>query len=127
MEEDHKPYHQAIPENILTPFNTGFNILVITGLATTQTKYGWLCTLLEWTNTTRHDLITHNIWPKPEITTSQELRTMPMHDKQWGTYGNSWKSNPTTAKTKPWPDSSTKQTTPRSISTAVTAYRSKTI
>jgi hypothetical protein len=47
-----------------------------------------------------------------------------MHDKQWGIDGNSWKSNTTTAKMKPWPDSSTKQTTPRSISTTATADRS---
>jgi hypothetical protein len=53
------------------PFNTKFDMLVVTGPAKTQTKYGWLCTLLECTNTTRHDLITRNIWPKPEITTSQ--------------------------------------------------------
>jgi hypothetical protein len=99
-------------------------MLVITGPAKTQTKYGWLCTLLEWTKATHHDIITRNPWPKPETTTSQELNTMPIHDKQWGTYGNSWKSNTPTAKTKPWPDSSTKQTTPRSISTAATAYRS---
>jgi hypothetical protein len=99
-------------------------MLVITGPAKTQTKHGWLCTLLEWTKTTRHDLITRNLWPKPETTTSQELNTMPMHDKQWGTDGNSRKSNTTTAKAKPWPDSSTKQTTPRSISTAATADQS---
>jgi hypothetical protein len=95
-------------------------MLVVTGPAKTKTKYGWICTLFEWTNTTRHDLITRNLWPKPDISTSQELNTMPMHDKQWGTDGNSWKSNTT----KPWPDSSTKQTTPRSISTATTADRS---
>jgi hypothetical protein len=106
------------------PFNTGFNMLVVTGPAKTQTKYGWLCTLLKWTNITRHDLITHNLWPKPETITSQELNTMPMHYKQWGADCNPWKSNTTTAKTKPWPDSSTKQTTPRSISTAATADRS---
>jgi hypothetical protein len=100
------------------PFNTGFNMLIVTGLPTTQTKYGWLCVLLEWTNGTRHDLITNNLWPKPEITTSQELNTMPMHDKQWGTDTNSWKSQGTTAKSKTWSDSSTKLTTPRSISTA---------
>jgi hypothetical protein len=103
------------------PFNTGFNMIVVTGPAKTQTKYEWLCTLLEWTNTTHHDLITRNLLPKPEITTSQELNTMPMHDKQWGTYGN---SNTTIAKTKPFPDSATKQTIPRSISTAATADRS---
>jgi hypothetical protein len=40
------------------PYNTGFNMLVVTGPAKTQTKYRWLCTLLEWTNTTHHDLIT---------------------------------------------------------------------
>jgi hypothetical protein len=71
------------------PFNTGFNMLVVTGPSTTQTKYGWLFVLLEWTNSTRHDLITRNLWPKPEITTSQDLNTMPMHDKQWGTDINS--------------------------------------
>jgi hypothetical protein len=87
----------------------------------TQTKYGWLCILLEWTNNTHHDLITHNLWPKPEITTSQELNTMPMHDKQWVTYVNSWKSQGTITKPKTWADSSTKLTTPRSISTAATA------
>jgi hypothetical protein len=106
------------------PFNTGFNMLVATGPSTTQTKYGWLCILLEWTNNTRHDLITRNLWPKPEITTSQELNTMPMHDKQWGTEVNSWKSQGTTKKSKTWVDSSTKLTMPRSISTAATADRS---
>jgi hypothetical protein len=99
-------------------------MLVITGPAKTHTKYGWLCALLEWTNTTLHDLITRNLWTRPETTTSQELNTMPMHDKQWGTYGNSWKYHATTAKLKPWPDSSTKLTTPRSISTTVTSDRS---
>jgi hypothetical protein len=73
-------------------------------------KYGWLCTLLEWTNTTRHDLITRKLWPKPETTNSQELNTMPMHDKQWGTYSNLLNTTKNTAKVKPWPDSSTKQT-----------------
>jgi hypothetical protein len=106
------------------PFNMGFNMLIVMGPANTQTKYGWICTLLEWTNTTCHDLITRNIWPKPEITTSQELNTMPMYDKKWVTHGNSWKSNTSTEKTKPWPDSSTKQTTQRSISTTATADRS---
>jgi hypothetical protein len=103
------------------PFNTGFNMLVVTGPAKTHTKYGWICALLEWTNTTHHDTITRNLWPKPETTTSQELKTMPMHDKQWVTYGNSWKSQATTAKSKTWADSSTKLTTSRSISTATTA------
>jgi hypothetical protein len=106
------------------PFNTGFNMLVVTGPSTTQTIYGLLCVILEWTNNTRHDLITRNLWPKPEITTSQELNTMPMHDKQLGTNVNSWKSQGTITKPKTWADSSTKLTTPRSISTAATAYRS---
>jgi hypothetical protein len=106
------------------PFNTGFNMLVETGLSKTHTKYGWLRVLLEWTNNTHHDLITRNLWPKPEITTSQELNTMPMHDKQWGTDVNSWKSQGTTTKSKTWTDSSTKLTTPRSISTTATADRS---
>jgi hypothetical protein len=43
------------------PFNTVFNMLVATGPAKTHTKYGWLCTLLKWTNTTHHNLITHNL------------------------------------------------------------------
>jgi hypothetical protein len=55
---------------------------VVTGRAKAQTKYGWLCTLLEWTNITRHDPITGNIWPKPETTNNQELNIMPMHDRQ---------------------------------------------
>jgi hypothetical protein len=53
------------------PLNTGFKMIVVAGPAKTQTTYGWLCTLLEWTNATRHDLITRNIWPKPETITSQ--------------------------------------------------------
>jgi hypothetical protein len=99
-------------------------MLVVKGLSTTQTKYRSLCVLLEWTNSTRHYLITRNLWPKPEITTSQELNTMLIHDKQWGTDINSWKSQGTTTKSKTWADSSTKLTTPRSISPAATAYRS---
>jgi hypothetical protein len=75
-----------------SPFNTGFNMLVITGPSPSHTKYRWLCILLEWTNITHHDLITQNLWPKWEITTNQELNTMPVHDKQWGTDVNSWKS-----------------------------------
>jgi hypothetical protein len=98
-------------------------MLVVTGPSRTHTKYGWLCVLLEWTNSTRHDLITHNLWPKPEITTNQELNTMPMHDKQWGTDVNSWRSHGTTGKSKTWADSSTKLTTPRSISTAAKTDR----
>jgi hypothetical protein len=76
-------------------------MLVITGPAKPQMKYGWLCTLLEWTNTTHHDLITRNLWPKPETTTSQELNKIPIHDKQWGTYSNSWNTTKNTAKVKP--------------------------
>jgi hypothetical protein len=54
---------------------------VVTGPTKSQTKYGWLCTLLEWTNITCHDLITRNLWPKPETTNNQELNTMPVHEK----------------------------------------------
>jgi hypothetical protein len=95
-------------------------MLVLTGPAKTQTKYGWLCALLEWTNTPRHDLITCNLWPKLETTTSQELNTMPLHAKQWDTGGNSCRSHATTASA----DSSTKLTAPRSISTAATSDQS---
>jgi hypothetical protein len=63
----------------------GFNMQVVTGPTKAQTTYGWLCTLLEWTKIKRHDLNTHNLWPKPETNNSQELNTMPMHEKQWGT------------------------------------------
>jgi hypothetical protein len=51
------------------PFNMGFNMIIVQVLSTTDTKYGYLCILLEWTNSTRHNLITRNLWPKPEITT----------------------------------------------------------
>jgi hypothetical protein len=47
------------------PFNTGFNMIIVQGPSTTDTKYGWLCILLAWTNITHHDLITRNLWPKP--------------------------------------------------------------
>jgi hypothetical protein len=47
-----------------------------------------------------------------------------MHDKQWGTDLNSWKSHGRAAKSKTWAESSTKLTTPRSISTAATMDRS---
>jgi hypothetical protein len=53
------------------PFNAGFNMIILRGPSSSDTKYGWLCILLEWTNGTRHDLITRNLWPKPEITTNQ--------------------------------------------------------
>jgi hypothetical protein len=58
------------------PFNTGLNMIIVWGPSTAYTKYGWLYILLEWTNSTRHDLITHNLWPNPEITTNQELNKM---------------------------------------------------
>jgi hypothetical protein len=86
------------------PFNTGFNMIIVRGASIADNKYRWLCILLEWTNITHHDLITCNLWPKPEITTNQELNTMPMHDKQWGTDLNSWKSHGTTANSKLWAD-----------------------
>jgi hypothetical protein len=52
-------------QKIDPPFQTVFTLLVLTGSEKAQTKYGWLCTLLEWTNITCHDLITRNLWPKP--------------------------------------------------------------
>jgi hypothetical protein len=52
---------------------------------------------------------------------------MPIHEKKWGTDSNSWNTTKNTAKVNPWPDSSTKQTQPRSISTAATADRSNII
>jgi hypothetical protein len=106
------------------PFHMGFNMQVVTGPTKAPTKYGWLCTLLEWTNIARHDLITRNLWPKPETNNNQELNKIPMHEHQWGTESNSWNTTKDTAKAKNWQDSSTKQTTPRSIYNATTADRS---
>jgi hypothetical protein len=106
------------------PFNTGFNVIFVQGPSASDTKYGWLCILLDWTNSTRHDLIKRNLWPKPEIATNQKINTMPMHDKPWGTELNSWRSQGTAAKSKTWAESPAKLTTPRSISTAATMDRS---
>jgi hypothetical protein len=68
-------------------------MIIVQGPSTTDTKYGRLCILLEWTSITRHDLTTRNLWPKPEITTNQELHTMPMHDKKWGADGQILQQN----------------------------------
>jgi hypothetical protein len=99
----------------------GFNMQVVSGRKNVQTKYGWLCTLLKCTNITWHDIITRNLWPKPETNNNQELNTMSMHEHKLVTDRNSWDTTKDKKKLKPWPDSSTKQTTPRSISTATTA------
>jgi hypothetical protein len=104
-------------------YSPPFNMIIVRGPSASDTKYGWLCIPLNWTNSTRHDLITRNLWPTPVMTTNQELNTMPMHDKPWGTELNSWKSHGTAAKSKTWAESSTKLTTPRSISTAATMDR----
>jgi hypothetical protein len=45
------------------PFNTGFNMIIIEGPSALNTKYGWLCIILDWTNNTRHVLITWT-WTK---------------------------------------------------------------
>jgi hypothetical protein len=99
-------------------------VIIVKGPSSSDTKYGWLYILLDWTNSTRHDIITRNLWPKPEIATNQELNTMPMHDKPWGTELNSWRSQGTAATSKTWAESSAKLTTPRSISTVATMDRS---
>jgi hypothetical protein len=62
------------------PFYTGFNMIVVDGPSTNQTKYKWIIKLLTWTTASCHDLLSQNLWPKPEIKTGQELNTMPMHD-----------------------------------------------
>jgi hypothetical protein len=49
---------------------------------------------------------------------------MPMHENKWETEINYWVNTKDTEKARQWPDSSTKQTTPISISTATTADRS---
>jgi hypothetical protein len=43
------------------PLSTGFNMVIVQGPSASDTKYGWLCILLDWTNSTRHDLITRNL------------------------------------------------------------------
>jgi hypothetical protein len=53
------------------PFNTGFNVIIVKGPSASDTKYAWLYILLDWTNNTRHDLITRNLWPEPEIATTR--------------------------------------------------------
>jgi hypothetical protein len=98
----------------------GFNMQVVSGLTKLQTEYGWLCTLIEWTNITHHELISHNLWHKPETNNSQELNTMPMHENKRATESNYWGTTKDTANAKQLPDSSTKQTKPRSISTVTT-------
>jgi hypothetical protein len=55
---------------------------------------------------------------------TQELNTMPMHDKPWGTAINPWRSQGTATKSRAWGESSTKLTTPKSISTAATIDQS---
>jgi hypothetical protein len=120
QEANGRKYHKIDSQ----PFNTGFNVIIVKGPAASDTKYGWLYILLDWTNNTCHDLITRNIWLKPEIATTQKLNTMPMHNKPWGTGINSWRSQGKAAKSKTWGESSTKLTTPISISTAATMDRS---
>jgi hypothetical protein len=75
------------------PFYTGFNMIVVNSPSANQTKYEWILMLLKWTTASRHDLLSGNLWPKPETKTGQELNTMPMHDHQWGTDTNTWKSH----------------------------------
>jgi hypothetical protein len=125
MEKDNYSHYPPIPQIDSAPFQTGFNMKVVSGQTKVQTKYGWLRTLLEWTNSTCHDLITRNLWPKPETNNNQEFNTMPMHENKWATESNYWDTTKDTAKVKQWSDSSTKQTTPRSISTATPTDRTK--
>jgi hypothetical protein len=75
-------------------------MIVVNGPSEKQTKYAWILMLIKWTTTSRHDLFSRNLWPKPEIKTGQELNTMPMHDNQWGTETNTWKSHGLSDKTK---------------------------
>jgi hypothetical protein len=64
------------------PFYTGFNMIVVDGPSANQKKYEWIIKLVTWTTANRHDLLSRNLWPKPEIKTGQELNTMPMHANQ---------------------------------------------
>jgi hypothetical protein len=96
-------------------------MIVVKGPSANQTKYAWIIKILTWTTTTRHDLLSRNLWPKPEIKTGQEINTMPMHASQWGNTTNTWRPQGTSDKTKLWGAPSTRVTTPRSISTTATA------
>jgi hypothetical protein len=96
-------------------FQTGFNVRILAG-PKLQTKYVWLSTLLVWTHNTRHDLVSCNLWPQPEVANKQELNTMPMHEKRWGGIimpsNNGW--TPALKKCIPMPVSTT-TTADRSI------------
>jgi hypothetical protein len=124
MEENNQKYNHTIPEDRFPSIQYRIQHDHCTGAISIRHQIWMLCILLDWTNSTCHDLITRNLWPKPEITTNQELNTMPMHEKPWGTELNLWKSHGTAEKSKTWAESSTKLTTPRSIYTAATMDRS---
>jgi hypothetical protein len=81
-------------------------MIVVDGPSTNQTKYEWIIKLLTWTNASRRDLLSRNLWPKPEIKTGQELNTMHMHNNQWGKETNKWRSEGPSDKTKTWASSS---------------------
>jgi hypothetical protein len=84
------------------PFHTGFNMIVVDGPSTNQTKYEWIIKLLTCTTASCHDLLSHNLWHNPEIKTGQELNTMSMHNNQWGNATNTWRSQGPSDKTKSW-------------------------
>jgi hypothetical protein len=64
-------------------FQTGCNMRILPG-PKLQAKYVWLSTLLVWTNGTHHDLVSRNLWPRPEVVNIQQPKTMPMHENRWG-------------------------------------------
>jgi hypothetical protein len=101
------------------PFQTGFNFRILAGLKL-QTEYAWLCTLLQWMNSTCHDLISRNLWPIPEKRNNNKLNTVPMHKKQWDESDKPRGGSEVMTNTKQWASASA-NTTPRSISTATTA------
>jgi hypothetical protein len=37
-----------------------------------------------WTNDTHHDLVSRNLWPRPEVANNHKLNTMPMHQNSLG-------------------------------------------
>jgi hypothetical protein len=87
----------------------------------TQTKYEWIIKLLTLTITTRHDLLSRNLWPKPEIKAGQELNTMHMRSNQWGNKTKTWRSQGASYKKRLWEASSPRLTIRRLISTTATA------
>jgi hypothetical protein len=63
-------------------FQTSLNTRILTG-SMKQTNYTWLTTLIRWTNDTRQDLRSRNLYPKLEVADNHEINTVHMHQNTW--------------------------------------------